>query len=144
MLRTTIVGLGWRGNTLVKATRAFGVPLNLSTGDSTTALIELESGAAGARHHDQHVLRLVARDLPHELPRRKRKRNMHDRVRRRARFGGDRQAARQPSRPQSRLFRQGRVCAEHLSDPPNGILQTVAASEAVLKSVDVYGAWITV
>jgi len=47
MLRTTIVGLGWRGNTLVKATRAFGVPLNLSTGDSTTALIELESGAAG-------------------------------------------------------------------------------------------------
>jgi len=46
MLRTTIVGLGWRGNTLVKATRAFGVPLNLSTGDSTTALIELESGAA--------------------------------------------------------------------------------------------------
>jgi len=31
----------------VKATRAFGVPLNLSTGDSTTALIELESGAAG-------------------------------------------------------------------------------------------------
>ena len=47
MLRTTIVGLGWRGNTLVKATRAFGVLLNLSTGDSTTALIELESGAAG-------------------------------------------------------------------------------------------------
>ena len=47
MLRTTIVGLGRRGNTLVKATRAFGVPLNLSTGDSTTALIELESGAAG-------------------------------------------------------------------------------------------------
>ena len=47
MLQTTIVGLGWRGNTLVKATRAFGVPLNLSTGDSTTALIELESGAAG-------------------------------------------------------------------------------------------------
>ena len=46
MLRTTIVGLGWRGITLVKATRAFGVPLNLSTGDSTTALIELESGAA--------------------------------------------------------------------------------------------------
>ena len=35
------------GNTLVKATRAFGVLLNLSTGDSTTALIELESGAAG-------------------------------------------------------------------------------------------------
>jgi len=47
MLRTTIVGLGWRGNTLVKATRAFDLPLNLSTGDSTTALIELESGAAG-------------------------------------------------------------------------------------------------
>ena len=36
----------------MKATRAFGVLLNLSTGDSTTALIELESGAAGARHHD--------------------------------------------------------------------------------------------
>jgi len=35
------------GNTLVKATRAFDLPLNLSTGDSTTALIELESGAAG-------------------------------------------------------------------------------------------------
>ena len=47
MLRTTIVGLGWRGNTLVKATRAFGLPLSLSTGDPTTALIELESGAAG-------------------------------------------------------------------------------------------------
>ena len=46
MLRTTIVGLGWRGNTLVKATRAFGVPLNLSTGDSPTALIELQSAAA--------------------------------------------------------------------------------------------------
>ena len=36
-----------RGNTLVKATRAFGLPLSLSTGDPTTALIELESGAAG-------------------------------------------------------------------------------------------------
>jgi len=46
MLRTTIVGLGRRGNTLVKATRAFGVPLNLSTGDSPTALIELQSAAA--------------------------------------------------------------------------------------------------
>ena len=34
------------GNTLVKATRAFGVPLNLSTGDSPTALIELQSAAA--------------------------------------------------------------------------------------------------
>ena len=31
----------------MKATRAFDVPLNLLTGDSTTALIELESGADG-------------------------------------------------------------------------------------------------
>jgi len=118
MLRTTIVGLGWRGNTLVKATRAFGVPLNLSTGDPTTALIELESGATGTLETTINTsLRLAARDLPHELPLRKRKRNMHDRVRRQARFGGDRRAGRQPSRPQSRLFRQGCAWAR---DPTNG------------------------
>jgi len=40
------------GNTLVKATRAFGVPLNLSTGDSTTALRIGERRRRYARHHD--------------------------------------------------------------------------------------------
>ena len=144
MLRTTIVGLGWRGNTLVKATRAFGVPLNLSTGDPTTALIELESGAAGTLDTTINTswdwqLAIYCTNCHAESASETctiaRGAGRHSQV-----IDGpaDNHLGRNLD------SRQGRAWAEHLSDPPNGILQTVAASEAVLKSVDVHGAWITV
>src|SRR6516165_5580750 len=133
MPRTTIVGLGWReqyaGEGDARVRRA-AQPFNWRLHDRAS-----NWRAAPPVRSTPRFVRPAARDLPHELRRRKRKRNMHDRVPRQAGFGGDRRAGPQSSRPQSRLIRQGCAWAGDLSDPPNGILQTVAASEAVFKSV---------
>ena len=120
MLRTTIVGLGWRGNTLVKATRAFGVPLNLSTGDSPTALIELQSAAAtlGTTINTSCDWQLaIYRTNCHAE-------SASETCTIACRAGRDSEVIDRPADNHLgrnlELFRQGRACAEHVPIRPTG------------------------
>jgi len=137
MLRTTIVGLGWRGNTLVKATRAFGLPLSLSTGDPTTALIELESGAAGTLDPTINTscdwqLAIYRTNCHAE--------SASETCTIACGAGRDSEGIDRP--PDNHLGRNLDYSAK--AALVQSTFPTVAASEAVLKSVDVYGAWISV
>jgi len=118
MLRTTIVGLGWRGNTLVKATRAFGVPLNLSTGGSTTALRIGERRRRHARHHDSCDWQLaIYRTNCHAE-------SASETCTIACRAGRDSEVIDRPADNHLgrnlELFRQGRACAEHVPIRPTG------------------------
>jgi len=119
----------------VKATRAFGVLLNLSTGDSTTALIELESGAAGTLDPTINTscdwqLAIYRTNCHAE--------SASETCTIACGAGRDSEGIDRP--PDNHLGRNLDYSAK--AALVQSTFPTVAASEAVLKSVDVYGAWI--
>jgi hypothetical protein len=128
----------------VKATRAFGVPLNLSTGDSTTALIELENDAAGTPDTTINTpcdwQLAISRTTCHAE-------SVSEACTIACRARRDSEAIARPADNHLSCnldYSAKAALGQHLSDPSKEILQTVAASGAVFNAVDVNGAWITV